>query len=185
MATLFGRGAFTAMDVLGAGKALLYYSAGLPFFIGVKILARAFFALENTRIPFTAAAMAFFLNAVLDIVLMGPMGFAGLALATSLASAFNFLLLARSLTRRIGKVWMGSGLFRESIGSLGAAAVMFAAVSLVARHVSWMAISTAQRAGWLCCCLGLGIGVYFTASCVFGCKGPKTLKKRLVNGRNP
>ena len=185
MATLFGRGAFTAVDVLGAGKALLYYSAGLPFFIGVKILARAFFALKNTRIPFTAAAMAFFVNAVLDIVLMGPMGFSGLALATSLASAFNFLLLARSLTRRVGKVWMGSGLFRETIGSLGAAVVMFGAVSLVARPVSWMAIPIVQRAGWLCGCLGLGIGVYFIASYVFGCNGLKTLKKRLVNRSSP
>jgi len=182
MATLFGRGAFTAADVLGAGKALLFYSAGLPFFIGVKILGRAFFAMENTRTPFTAAAAAFFVNVVLDIALMGPMGYAGLALATSISSAFNFWLLARSFSRRVGTGWMDSGLFRESSGSLIGALVMFLAIAQVAGLVSWMDISTVGRVVRLCGCMGLGIGVYFLAALIFGCNGMKTLKKRLLYG---
>jgi len=183
MAALFGRGAFGSADVAGAGHALLYYSLGLPFFIGIKILGRAFFAKENTRIPFTAATLAFLVNAVLDVVLMGPMGHAGLALATSIASGFNFLFLAASFTRREGTGWVDRDLVKESTRAMTAALIMFIVVWAAARSFAWMELSTLERVGGLCGCVGLGFGVYFASALTFGCKGLKTLKNRFFSGR--
>lgn len=183
MAALFGRGAFGAADVAGSGEALLFYSIGLPFFIGIKILGRAFFARENTRIPFTAAGLAFLVNALLDIILMGPMGHSGLALATSLASAFNFLFLAVSFTRREGSGWIEGDFFPESFRSLGAAVVMFVAAWAAAGSFNWMELSTLGRLGGLFGCMGLGIGVYFLTALVFGSNGLKTLKNKYIPGR--
>ncbi len=181
MAALFGRGAFGVADVAGAGRALFFYSLGLPFFIGIKILGRAFFARENTKIPFTAASLAFLVNAVLDVVLMGPMGHAGLALATSLASIFNFLFLASSFTRREGVGWMDEDLLKESARAMAAALIMFTVVWAATRGFTWMDLSTLQRVGGLFGCMGLGFGVYFAAALVFGCKGLKTLKNRFLS----
>lgn len=182
MATLFGRGAFGAMDVSGAGQALLYYSVGLPFFIGVKILGRAFFALENTRTPFFAAGVAFFFNALLNIALMGPMGHSGLALATSIASCVNFLILARSLSVRVGKKWLDTALIRESVSSLICATVMLAATASVAARIPWMESGSLERALMLSGCVALGIGVYFITARILGCKGLKILRKSMFMG---
>jgi len=179
MATLFGRGAFGVRDVSGAGQALLYYALGLPFFIGVKILGRAFFALENTRIPFAAAGVAFFFNALLNIILMRPMGHSGLALATSVASCVNFLILARAFSLRVGKKWLDLVLIKESLFSLVSALLMLGITAAAASRVAWMDLSTVKRALLLSGCMALGIGVYLVAAGIFGCNGLKILRKNL------
>ena len=182
IATLFGRGAFGTVDVTGAAQALLYYSLGLPLFIGVKILGRAFFALENTRIPFLAAGAALILNIILNLLLMGPMGYAGLALATSLASGLNLLILARFFTSKTGRGWLDRDLKREILFSAASAVIMLIATAGLARNVSWMTVPMLNRALWLLGCVGLGIGVYSVSALIFGCKGMKTLGKRVFKG---
>jgi putative peptidoglycan lipid II flippase len=179
IATLFGRGAFAAADVKGAAQALLYYSIGLPLFIGIKILGRAFFAIENTVIPFLAAGTALIVNIVLNLILMGPMGHAGLALATSLASGVNLVVLARFFSRKTGPGWFDSDLKKEILFSSLAAGLMLAATTVVAAKVHWLEVQTPGRAVGLVGCVGLGIGVYSLAAWVLGCKGMKTLVNRL------
>lgn len=180
IATLFGRGAFTNTDVEGAATALLFYSVGLPLFIGIKILGRAFFALENTRTPFKAAGVALVVNIVLNLLLMGPLGHGGLALATSLASLVNFLILAWYFTAHTGSGWLDRDLGREVVSSFAAASIMFMVTSAVARSIPWFDLGTMQRVGWLLGCLATGVGVYSLVALIFGCKGMKTLAKRLL-----
>lgn len=179
MATLFGRGAFGPGDVRGAAVALLYYSTGLPLFIGVKILGRAFYALENTRIPFLAAGVALFVNIVLNLLLMGPMGHGGLALATSLASGVNLLILAWYFTVKTGAGWFDGDLRREILSSLAASVLMLLATAYAADRVLWMEQATPVRILDLFGCVGMGIGVYSVSAWIFGCKGMKTLGNRL------
>ena len=179
IATLFGRGAFTLGDVHGAALALLYYSIGLPLFIGIKILGRAFYALENTRIPFLAAGAALVVNVLLNLVLMGPMGHAGLALATSLASGVNLVILARYFTLKAGSGWFDRGLGKEIVASFASAVLMLLVTTALARNVNWMDLTTLGRALNLIGCMGMGIGVYSVAAWSLGCKGMKTLRNRL------
>jgi len=179
IATLFGRGAFAVGDVQGAAQALLYYSIGLPLFIGIKILGRAFFALENTRIPFLAAGTALVVNIVLNLLLMGPMGHAGLALATSLASGVNLLILARYFTLKIGPGWFDRALRREILFSFAAATLMLLVIGALAQRVNWMDLTTPSRVLYLVGCMGIGIGVYSVTSWKLGCKGLKTLVNKV------
>ncbi|MFV1956610.1 MAG: murein biosynthesis integral membrane protein MurJ, partial [bacterium] len=113
MVTLFARGAFGPADVAGAAAALQFYAIGLIFFIGIKILGRAFYAMENTVVPFLAAGCALIVNVVFNLILMGPMKHAGLAFATSIASLVNFAVLAVIFTRKTDRSWAGMGLFGE------------------------------------------------------------------------
>jgi putative peptidoglycan lipid II flippase len=181
IATLFGRGAFVVSDVKGAAQALLYYSIGLPLFIGIKILGRAFFALENTRIPFLAAGAALVVNIVLNLLLMGPMGHAGLALATSLASGVNLVILARYFTQKTGSGWFDRDLRREILFSFSAATLMLLATGAFAQRIRWMELTTPSRALYLVGCMAIGIGVYSVTAWVLGCKGMKTLTNRVFN----
>ena len=114
---LFGRGAFTAEAVHATGLALFAYAAGLPAFSCVRSLVSAFYALEDTRTPVKVAVVCLVLNVGLGFGLMQMMAHVGLALATTLSSWVNVLLLGRLLGRREGgwfagsrEVWIMAGL---------------------------------------------------------------------------
>lgn len=100
LATLIYHGAFTAHDVFMTRKSLWVFSIGLPGFMLVKILASAFYSRQNIKTPVKIAATAMGANLILNVLLIHPLAHAGLALATSLASAFNAGLLLYFLLRR-------------------------------------------------------------------------------------
>ncbi len=189
MAALFGRGAFTAADVHGAGTALVWYSLGLPFFIGVKILGRAFYAQEDTRTPFTAAVVALFSNLGFIFLLKGPLLHGGLALATSLASALNFGQLAVVFTRRNGTAWAGWPLLREGGKSLLASLVMGGACLAAARGIPWMELRTLPRVAALFGCVALGVVVYSAVAALLRCEAMaavvRRVRARFVRGGPP
>ncbi|MGB2705617.1 MAG: murein biosynthesis integral membrane protein MurJ [Candidatus Omnitrophota bacterium] len=99
---LFERGEFTQYSSAITNNALFFYSFGLFACGGIKILVNAFFSLGDTRTPVKTAAVAFFINLVLNFMLMWPLKIGGLALATSIAATSNFVMLYVLLTRKIG-----------------------------------------------------------------------------------
>ena len=100
--TLWERGEFLRVSTEGTATALLYYSIGLCAFAGIKIIAPAFYSLQDTKTPVKIAAWSMLLNIVLNLVLMGPLKHGGLALATSIAALFNIVLLIYYLRKRLG-----------------------------------------------------------------------------------
>lgn len=102
VALLFQRGAFDASASQLTADALLYYCMGLWAFAAVRVLLPTFYALQDTWLPVRSAMVSIGANIVLGVVLMKPMGHCGLALATSLASILNFVLLTLSLRLRLG-----------------------------------------------------------------------------------
>ncbi|MFO8111760.1 MAG: murein biosynthesis integral membrane protein MurJ [Desulfosalsimonadaceae bacterium] len=102
IALLFGRGEFDAASIHMTAYALLYYAAGLCAFSAVRIVVATFYALQDTKTPVKMATISIMANILLGIALMGPMKHGGLALATSLASMINLVLLTRALKNRIG-----------------------------------------------------------------------------------
>jgi putative peptidoglycan lipid II flippase len=101
---LFERGAFDPVTTRLTAEALLYYAVGLWAFSGVRIVVAAFYALQDTKTPVVMAVISLVVNVVLSLLLMGPMRHGGLALATSLASGVNFILLVRALRKRLGRI---------------------------------------------------------------------------------
>lgn len=99
---LFERGAFTRPVTLLTAEILVGYSLGLTFYIGNRILTPAFYAMHDTRTPVTTGMLAVAVNIVASVLLMGRFGATGLALATAVASASNFLLLFTRLRGRVG-----------------------------------------------------------------------------------
>ncbi len=103
---LFTREAFTSEDARNAALALFHYGWGVPAFVLAKIYAPGFFAREDTKAPMRFAIVAMVINIALGAVLffglrsMGYAGFPGLAIATSVASWVNVLLMISALLRR-------------------------------------------------------------------------------------
>ncbi len=104
VALLFKRGEFDAAATQLTAQALLYYGLGLWAFSAVKIVTATFFALQDTRTPVIIAVISIAANIVLGVVLMKPFGHGGLALATSLASIVNLVLLVRALRNKLGSL---------------------------------------------------------------------------------
>lgn len=106
VALLFGRGEFDAMSISMTAYALFYYAVGLCAFSAVRIVVSMFYALQDTKTPVKMATISIIANIALGVALMGPMKHGGLALATSLASIINFILLTNTLRHKLeGIAW--------------------------------------------------------------------------------
>ncbi|MEW6533428.1 MAG: murein biosynthesis integral membrane protein MurJ [Thermodesulfobacteriota bacterium] len=102
VACLFQRGLFTAMDTERTASALLWYTVGLWAFSALKVVNQAFYSLKDTKTPLWVSMGAVATNLAAGLLLMGPMAHGGLALATSIAAAFNVIVLFVILVKRLG-----------------------------------------------------------------------------------
>jgi putative peptidoglycan lipid II flippase len=101
---VFEHGKFTAADTEATAVALRYYAIGLVGYSIVRILSPAFYALQMSRVPVTASVASVIANIVLNVMLVRVMGFAGLALGTSLAAVLNAGLQFALLRRHLGGI---------------------------------------------------------------------------------
>lgn len=140
---LFEHGRFVAADTVGTAAALLGYTVGLWAFAGVRVVVPVFYARQDTTTPVVVAAACVLINIALSLVLMGPLAHAGLALATAIASAVNFVALLAVLHRRIGS--FGG---RRVARSAGLALLASLPTAVIGWVVSNLAIWE-QPAAWL------------------------------------
>ena len=86
---LFQHGSFDVSDTLRTARALSFYLIGLLPYALVYIYSRALYAQGRTLRPVIASCAAVAINVTFDLLLIGPMKEAGLALATALAGTVN------------------------------------------------------------------------------------------------
>lgn len=150
---LFERGAFDAYSTHITSQALLFYALGLFSFAGLKILVTAFHALQDTTTPVKAAVVALVLNVILNFLLMGPLKIGGIALASSIASTVNFVLLFRRLKERIG--FSGEGIPVYTVKVFGISLLMAVAALAV-----WNYLQDVSAVLALACAVGTGVLVF-------------------------
>lgn len=133
VAVLFQRGAFDADSTAMASAGLMGYAAGLVAVAAVRITAPGFYALHDTRTPVAAALVAMVVNIVGCMMLMGPLGIGGIALANSIAALASAALLLAILRVRLGGI-DGGTLLRSICRIVAAAALMGWVVSALANR---------------------------------------------------
>lgn len=114
VSTLLEHGAFDAAATQLVSDALLFYSVGLFAHAAIEILSRGFYVLGDTRTPVSLAVASMLTNLVLSAALVGPFELRGLALALSIATISEALLLCLLLHVRLE----GALLTRAFAGSL-------------------------------------------------------------------
>jgi putative peptidoglycan lipid II flippase len=108
VAFLYQRGEFDENSTTLVAWALAWYAAGLVGHSILELLSRAFYALHDTRTPVSVGVIAMALNIGFSFglaelfKLMGWMPHGGLALANSLATAFEVITLYALLCKRLG-----------------------------------------------------------------------------------
>ncbi|HUQ42729.1 MAG TPA: lipid II flippase MurJ, partial [Candidatus Limnocylindrales bacterium] len=106
---LFQYGAFTPAARELVQATFLYYAVGLAGHALVQILARAYFASRDTSTPLALTLVSIGLNVILSVTLAPLMGINGLALANSLATLAEAVLLLAMLAPRARLRLVGLG----------------------------------------------------------------------------
>jgi putative peptidoglycan lipid II flippase len=153
VAVLFERGAFGGAATSLTAAVLLGYALGLVFYVSNRILAPAFYAMHDTWTPVSTGMLAVGVNVAASLLLMRPLGAPGLALATAIASAANFLLLVVRLRRRLGR--MGGRDLLRGAATAGLACLPVGAWGLLAPRL----LDVPALDGTLARVLGLGVQV--------------------------
>jgi putative peptidoglycan lipid II flippase len=94
-----------ALDATGTTLAI--FLVGLTAHSLIAVLARAFYALQDTATPVVAALIAVGVNIVVATVLVGPLGLDALAIAIATAAWLETLALALLLKRRVPALALG------------------------------------------------------------------------------
>lgn len=97
-------GQFTAQDTHRVAVTMAYLSIGIIGMSALQVVARAFYALQDTRTPVIVGLIAVSACVVFGLLLMRPLGVAGLAIATSVSNLTNVGLLLWLLHRRMGRM---------------------------------------------------------------------------------
>ena len=124
-------GRFQAADTRQTALALAAYAIGLAGYSAIKILAPAFYALNDSRTPMLVSLASILINVAAASTLVKAAGFGhvGLALSTSLVASFGAAFLMLFLRRRTG------GLHG---GALLSSVVRIAAASAAMALVCWL-----------------------------------------------
>jgi len=98
---LLERGAFDTESMILVAYGLQFYMIGLIFHSMLEIIVRGFYALQDTWTPVLIGILAMVANIGLSFLLVGRLSFGGLALANSLATMGESLVLLWLLNRRV------------------------------------------------------------------------------------
>jgi putative peptidoglycan lipid II flippase len=179
--SLFEQGAWTSESTRATAWALSFYATGLAGFVLLEILARAFYALEDTWTPVLVGIGAMASNIALNYVFIQFIGdpkslehgaFAGLAFANASTSLVEALFLWWLMRRRIGSIqdgYMLDGIIKSTV-----AAVIMGIVLWLMYFLPVRGIGLALLGG-----IG-GILVFFGVSFMLGLEEAKVVPAMLM-----
>jgi len=152
---LLERGEFTAESTALVAYALQFYAVGLVAHAGLEIVVRAFYALHDTMTPVLVGVGAMVLNIALSFLWVGWLGHGGLALANSVATGLELILLLWLLQRRMGGI-EGKSMIQSFIRCSIAAAVMGIGIWFALANLTNANIPLSQNV-WLIALGGTGV----------------------------
>jgi putative peptidoglycan lipid II flippase len=189
LSVLFQRGAFSAQSTILTAQALLYYTMGLWAFSIIRVIDSAFFSLQDRKSPLKAAFVSLIVNIVCSIIMMFPLKHGGLALATSIASAVNVIMLIFILRKKIGS-FLVKDFYISFLKTTMAALVMLGAIALTFVFLPWhITAPFKERLFCLTASISAGIMVFFLTAHFIRCPEMTAittmLKRKLASFSRP
>ncbi|HAH03984.1 MAG: Virulence factor MviN [Parcubacteria group bacterium GW2011_GWA2_43_17] len=183
---ILGFGNFDWQDTYYTAQTLGWFSVSLFAQCLTPLLARSFYALEDTKTPVIISLAAIILNIAGSITLGRKMGVEGLALAFSLAAILNMLMLLFVLRLRVGnlddkKIMLS--VLRTGFNSLLAGGLVYLALQLMARLVNMQTFIGIFIQGLTAGMVGLII--YLILSLVTNCQEVIFVKRWLMRYLKP
>ncbi len=184
-AVFFQYGLFSAQSTERTAQALLFFTIGLGAQVLVPVLARSFYAFQDTRTPVLWAVIAVALNVPLMAWLAGPMGVDGLALALSVTAILEVVGLVWALRNRLGGLHgtaIARSLVRSVAAGVAAALIMLGGLQLSELWAGGLLDNALGRLVVLLVLAGIGGGIYLLVAGAL--RSPEIGElRRLVAGR--
>ena len=170
---LFQRGIFTDTAARLTAQSLFCFSVGLWAVAGVRVVVNVFYALQDIWTPVFVAAITIVCNLLLCLVLMKPLQHAGLALAVSLSSIINLIILLGILRARLGRLKIRKLL--QSLARIAFSSGAMAIAVYLSFYSSYWTLTgfTLSRICALATSILVGVGVFTFSSYVL--KSPELL----------
>lgn len=127
---LFQRNAFTSKDTTMTASILWIYVIGILAFALRDVLTRGFYSMEDSKTPMINSIISIVFNVSLNLILVKPLGYKGLAIATAVSAYIGLLLFNRSMRKKI-EGYSSRDNYIVFVKSLFAALIMGLGVKLV------------------------------------------------------
>jgi putative peptidoglycan lipid II flippase len=144
--------------------------------------------MQETRVPVAWAIIAVAINVPLMVILSGPMGVEGLALALSISATLEVIGLAWALRRRIDSIDEGTivrSALRSATAAVVAGAVMLGGLAAAQEWLSTMLANGAGRVVVLLVLVAAGAVVYLLASMAMHSEELGQVRRHLMRRRLP
>ncbi|MDP3995244.1 MAG: murein biosynthesis integral membrane protein MurJ [bacterium] len=135
---VLGAGEFDWDATILTGRTLSFFAISLFAQSLIPLIARVFYALQDTKTPVIVSVLSLGLNIFLSLKLAASMGVPGLALALSIASIANVLVLWLLLRKRLGDLddsRVFSSTIKITIASVIAGWALYITLVIIAPHV--------------------------------------------------
>jgi len=172
---LFQYGIFDVQSTTKSALCLFYFALGIPFISGVKILSPAFYSFKDIKTPVIVAFFIMLGYIGLSLILMNPLRVGGIALALSITSVLNFILLFFLLEKKIGKIEKKEFII-PAIKYGFSAVVMGGAVWYFFKQFEFLSLAFFPKLGVLLSAITLGILVYILLNLLFNHEDLKSLR---------
>ncbi|WP_303722606.1 murein biosynthesis integral membrane protein MurJ [Malonomonas rubra] len=175
-------GEFDSIALQNTAWALICYAPGLLFVGYSRIASQTFYALKDTRTPVWVSFWTLLVNLLLGVVLMQFFQHLGLAVALTLASLFNAVLLLVLLRKQVGPLVQVS-LWTPFFKVVPASLLMAAVVHFLLSFAEWQqGGDKLWQGGVLLAAVGSGVAVFLGACLLLRIEelqqGLRLLKKR-------
>ncbi|OGG90599.1 murein biosynthesis integral membrane protein MurJ [Candidatus Kuenenbacteria bacterium RIFCSPLOWO2_12_FULL_42_13] len=181
---VLGAGSFNWEDTILTADSLGFFTISIFSQGLIPLLARAFYALQNTKMPVIISLIAVAINIVGAVILAPIMGVMGLALAFSISSIVNLVLLAAMLRHKLGyldekKIFIS--ILKIVVATLGGLTFIqltkYAIASIVDMRTFWGVLIQFGGAG------GIGAIVFVIISLIVGSEEVGEIKKYIIKKR--
>ena len=160
LSTLFQSGKFNLHDVVMSHQSLQAYAGAVVGIMLAKVFASAFFAKQDIKTPVRISAIILLVNIILNSLLIGPLAHAGLALATSIASLINALLLFITIKHKHGfslqAGWLMFGL-RIILANSGLVGFLIYYTPDLSNWLEWSSLTKVVQLAFI---VGGGVAIY-------------------------
>lgn len=171
---LFQHGAFVAESTRLTGRALFYYSLGLPAFAAIRLITPMYYSTQDTATPARIGAYSLVLNILLNsfflLFFFRYLLNGGPALASSIAAYFSFLALFVVFRRRYGP--LGARGLAASLSKILICAGVMAVVCLSALRISNFSAlpHLTYQVGWLSGIVVFSVAIYLGVARLLRCE---------------
>ena len=189
---VLGSGAFDWNDTILTANTLGWFAISIFAQGLIPLLARSFYAFEDTKTPMIISIFSIIINIILSFILATKYSVIGLAIAFSISSILNMILLYISLHKKIHNISdeiILSSLFKISFNSIIAGLFSYATLHIIAPLVDMHTFLGIFIQGFVAGFIGLLI--YIILSILFKLDEVQIIKKMLLkiillikNGKN-